>query len=307
MIWTMGEMIVEIMREKEDTTLYDADRFVGPFPSGAPAIFIDTAAKMGKKCGIIGCVGNDDFGRCLTDRLTRDGADCRFVSVSPSISTGCAFVTYFRDGSRKFIFHIGNSAAGQAKMPAEREIPESSFFHIMGCSLMSDPVFGAEIIKTMKAFQAKGAKVSFDPNIRPELLGDAGLVTEVMQEVSVFMPGVSELLMISGTDTVEKAVEKCFANPKLEIIALKNGSKGCRIFTRDGYYEMGIYPVEAKDATGAGDSFDAAFLCGLCDGKSIADCANQASAAAALNTAAFGPMEGVITPEIVNNMILQYS
>jgi len=303
MIWTMGEMIVEIMREKEDVSLYDADKFIGPFPSGAPAIFIDTAAKLGKKCGIIGCVGDDDFGRCLTDRLTLDGADCSMVSVNKNVSTGCAFVTYFNDGSRKFIFHIGNSAAGKAKMPDAEKIPESKFFHIMGCSLMSDAEFGSEIIKTMKAFKEKGAKISFDPNIRPELLGDADLVSEVMKHVNIFMPGVSELLMISGADTVEKAVEECFKNPSLEIIALKNGSKGCRIFTRDSYFEMGIYPVEVKDATGAGDSFDAAFLCGLCDGKSIEYCAKQASAAAALNTAAFGPMEGKITPAIVKEMI----
>ena len=40
-IWTMGEMIVEIMREKENEPLDKAGVFRGPYPSGAPAIFID--------------------------------------------------------------------------------------------------------------------------------------------------------------------------------------------------------------------------------------------------------------------------
>ena len=169
MIWTMGEMIVEIMRETEDVTLKEAGRFLGPFPSGAPAIFIDTAAKMGHRAGIIGCVGDDEFGRCLTDRLTGHGVDCRYVQIDRTVSTGCAFVTYFSDGSRKFIFHLGNSAAGKARMPeiferaelsgkpeirgeSERtgtqetpEIPACEYFHIMGCSLMADKTFGEEI------------------------------------------------------------------------------------------------------------------------------------------------------------------
>ena len=33
-IWTMGEMIVEIMREKENEPLDKAGVFRGPYPSG---------------------------------------------------------------------------------------------------------------------------------------------------------------------------------------------------------------------------------------------------------------------------------
>ena len=74
-IWTMGEMIVEIMREKENEPLDKAGVFRGPYPSGAPAIFIDTVARLGHKGGIIGGVGKDDFGKCLLDRLKSDGVD----------------------------------------------------------------------------------------------------------------------------------------------------------------------------------------------------------------------------------------
>lgn len=301
MIWTMGEIIVEIMRNQENASLSDAGVFMGPYPSGAPAIFIDTAARMGYKTGIIGGVGNDDFGKCLINRLEKDGVDCSNIITNSSVSTGCAFVTYFDDGSRRFIFHIGNSAAAKAVCPDE--VPSADYFHIMGCSLMSDEVFGNEIIKAMKKFRAKGAKISFDPNVRPELLGNAELIKEVMSVTSVLLPGVEELLTISGKTTIEEAVKSCFENENLEIIALKNGSKGCKIFTRDNYFEMGVYKIEPVDATGAGDCFDATFLCGLCDGKSIEECAKQASAAAALNTAAFGPMEGKISPDTVKELM----
>ena len=58
---------------------------------------------------------------------------------------------------------------------------------------------------------------------------------------------------------------------------------------------MSVYPVTQVDATGAGDSYDAAFVCGLAEGKSLKDAARMGAAAGALNAAAFGPMEGDIS------------
>ena len=71
--------------------------------------------------------------------------------------------------------------------------------------------------------------------------------------------------------------------------------------------EMGVYKVEQVDATGAGDSYDAAFLCGLAEGKSLKEAAQMGAAAGALNAAAFGPMEGNISPETVAEMIRKNS
>lgn len=299
----MGEMIVEIMRDKVDQPLDKAGVFLGPYPSGAPAIFIDTAARLGQKAGIISGVGCDDFGKNLLDRLNADGVDTSLVLQDPTCSTGCAFVMYYSNGDRKFIFHIGNTPAAKAKAP--EEVPAADFFHVMGCSLMANDEFGAEIVKTAKKFREKGAKISFDPNIRPELMGGADTPKQILEMTSVFLPGVAELKMMAGCDTVEESVAKCFENPVLEIIALKRGSKGCTIYTREGSTDFGIYPITPVDATGAGDSFDAAFLCGLVDGKPMMDCIRQATSAASLNTAAFGPMEGKISPETVAELIAQ--
>ena len=66
-VWTMGEILIEVMRPKVDMELYKAGEFLGLFPSGAPAIFIDTVARLGHTPGIISGVGEDDFGRTLKD------------------------------------------------------------------------------------------------------------------------------------------------------------------------------------------------------------------------------------------------
>jgi len=304
----MGELLAEIMRPRVGMTLSEIGDFTGPFPSGAPGNFIDTVVKLGHKGGIISGVGDDDFGRCITDRLERDGVDCRYVLKSGNNSTAVAFVTYFDDGSRKFIFHIGNTPVAEARAPDMAGIGEVNYFHMMGCSLMAAPSLYSEMIKAMRGFAAKGAKISFDPNIRPELLKGRPLesiIGPVMELCNVLMPGVEELKLISGCETVESGVKKLFENPALEYIALKRGGDGCTIYTGadDKGFDFGIYKVEVRDPTGAGDSFDAGFLCGLCEGLSIEETVKMATAAAALNTAAFGPMEGDISRETVRAMI----
>ncbi len=302
----MGEMLVEIMRTDEDAQLYNPGLFKGPFPSGAPAIFIDTVARLGHKAAIIGGVGEDDFGKNILDRLRKDGVDCNYVMKSRERATGVAFVTYFKDGSRKFIFHMGNTPAVEAKAPEVGTFKDVKYMHIMGCSLMANKEFAQEILKTMRMLVSYGAKISFDPNIRKELFSDNSLyevVNEVLRNTSVFLPGVEELLLLSGEKNVESAVKKCFENSKLEILALKNGAKGSTIYTRDKVVEMGVYKVKQLDATGAGDCFDGGFIAGLVEGKDILEAAKMGAAAGALNAAAFGPMEGNISKEAVGQMI----
>ena len=306
-IMTMGEMIVEIMRSEVDQPLNQPGVFKGPYPSGAPAIFIDTVARLGHKAAIVGGVGQDDFGDCRLGRLRGEGVDCSHVIQHDRISTGCAFVMYRSDGERKFIFHIGNTPAVLAPSPEAEALEGLKFFHIMGCSLMADTAFGRRIVQTMHAAKAAGAKISFDPNVRPELMKDpqaAELIHEVLQNTNIFLPGKSELKTLAGEQEIERAVAALFAaHPGMEIIALKNGKKGCIIYTREEQLSFGIYAIPPVDATGAGDSFDGAFLCGLLEGKSLADCAKLATAAASLNTGAFGPMEGAISRENVHKLI----
>ena len=159
--------------------------------------------------------------------------------------------------------------------------------------------------------QAQGTKISFDPNVRMEHLTNPkkssesfAIINEMLSITNIFEPGIDELKLVTGVDDVEAAVNKCFENPNLEILLLKMGSEGSRVYTKDGQrVEQGLYKVKSVDATGAGDTSNGAFLCGLLEGKSIEDCAKMAAAAGALNVAAFGPMEGKISSENVQSMI----
>jgi tagatose kinase len=305
-IWTMGEMLVEIMRPRAGMVLDQAEVFLGPFPSGAPAIFIDTVARLGHTAGIIGGVADDEFGRCILDRLSLDGVDVRFVKKYPDRATAVAFVTYLEDGSRKFIYHIDGTPATMAKFPPAAALGAPSFFHVMGCSLMTNDAFRAEIFSAAECFYKQGSRISFDPNIRPELLRGKELmevIGPVLNRAAVVLPGEAELRLLGEDENLETAAGKLFENPILEIVVLKQGSRGATVFTRSGAIQIPAFPVQEVDPTGAGDCFDAGFLCGLLEGKPPKECAKIGAAAGALNAAAFGPMEGKISPEDVWEII----
>jgi sugar/nucleoside kinase (ribokinase family) len=102
---------------------------------------------------------------------------------------------------------------------------------------------------------------------------------------------------------VEENVAALFSSTPIEIIVVKRGKQGATVYSRadlageviGGGVDVPAYVVDEVDPTGAGDCFDAGFLCGLLEGLSLKGCAEVASAAGALNAGAFGPMEGKIS------------
>jgi len=73
-IATLGEILVEFVSHQRTCALEQIADYSGPYPSGAPAIFLDQAARMGAPTEMIGGVGNDGFGRCILERLQDDAA-----------------------------------------------------------------------------------------------------------------------------------------------------------------------------------------------------------------------------------------
>ena len=56
-IVAIGEILVEIMATRIGQTFLEPGLFAGPYPSGAPAIFADQAARVGAATALISCVG----------------------------------------------------------------------------------------------------------------------------------------------------------------------------------------------------------------------------------------------------------
>ena len=198
-IMTMGEILVEIMATRIGQSFRQAGTLVGPYPSGAPAIYLDQVAKLGFPCGIIGCVGNDDFGWVNIDRLKQDGADTSTITMLKNATTGSAFVTYKESGDRDFVFNIVNSASGQLApgMVDENVLKGCTHFHVMGSSLFSAQIIEA-MIKAIQIVKAQGGTISFDPNIRKEMLAIPEMrdaLGRILALTDVFLPSGDEVTL----------------------------------------------------------------------------------------------------------------
>lgn len=291
---SMGNMLVEIMRTGLDKPLSLPAEFVGPFPSGDTVIYIDTVARLGRRAGFIGAVGPDDFGRCLLDRFARDGVDSSCVEVLPGHTTGVAFVAYFKDGSRKFIYHWRHAAAGQLNPGFVHAgyFALTRWLHLTGCNLAITEAARAACLEAMRCLPA-GARVSFDPNIRPEVLSVEeirGLVGPVIDRADVIVPSMGEAAMLTGCSSDEEGCRHWAGLGKL--VVLKQGARGCRIFQGQSDFEVTGFAVKEVDPTGAGDSFCAGLTVALLDGLELSNAGRFANAVGALAVTKMGPMEG---------------
>ncbi|GBR01494.1 sugar kinase [Asaia lannensis] len=294
-IVTIGEIVVEIMAETQGTGFLEPIALKGPYPSGAPAIFIDQVARLGVECGIVSAVGRDDFGALNIERLKRDGVDISAILSVDSYATGSAFVRYRPDGSRDFVYNIRQSACSQTGLheAARGLLKRATHVHVMGSSLFSFPIIDA-VTTAVHQVKAQGGTVSFDPNIRKEMLDipDMRAALQLMlQECDIFLPSGPELLLFSSGVTHEEAIAEILDMGVSEIV-LKQGSEGATCFSADKTLHSAPFAVEEIDPTGAGDCFGATYVTCRLLGKEREESLRYACASGARAVSFFGPMEG---------------
>ncbi len=295
-ILVLGDVLVEVMRKELDQPLSRPADFVGPFPSGAALIFIDAAARLGGSTGAIGVAGADDFGDCVVNRLVADGVDTTYLRRAPGYTTGIAFVAYRSDGSRKFVFHLPQAAASLLG-PDDVDptyVAGVKFLHITGSVMtMSDSARQA-CYKAVEIVKRAGGRVSFDPNLRPELMG-IDKVREICRPIldacDLLLPSGEEAAMLTGDTDAASACRHLLARG-LPMIALKQGARGSTVFTRGEEITVPSIEVTEVDPTGAGDCYGGAFVVGLLEGWELPRVARFANVVGALSVQQKGPMEG---------------
>ena len=279
---TIGEILVEIMAEERGPGFREPVHLRGPFPSGAPAIFIDQVAKLGQPCRIISCVGDDDFGWVNLERLARDGVDVSGVERRSDQVTGSAFVRYRPDGNRDFVFNIKNSACGQLRWTdtTAELLAGCAHLHVSGASLFSAQIVEM-VTKAIATVKGNGGTISFDPNIRKEVTKDPQVraaLGAMLASCDIFLPSGDELTLLTRATTAQAAVEEILGLGVTAIV-VKNGAQGCTYHDANGSQNAPGYAVEELDPTGAGDCFGATFITCRLQGRSVSECLDYANAA----------------------------
>lgn len=294
-ILVIGEVLVEIMADTQGNGFLEPIPLTGPFPSGAPAIFADQAARIGQPVALISAIGNDDFGHVNLERLKRDRVDISGIHIDSDRPTGSAFVRYRTDGSRDFVFNIRQSASGilHETDSVTHLVATADHIHVMGTSLSSRE-FVAFNIKAAKAIRARGGTVSFDPNLRKEMLdapGVADAMARIIALTDLYLPSDAELTLLTRADDKDGAIAELL-HIGIKAIVHKQGAQGASYYAANERVTMNAFPVEEVDPTGAGDCFGATFTSLWLRNLPPAECLKFAAAAGALAVTKRGPMEG---------------
>jgi len=305
----LGEMLVEIMRAEVGVPHIVPGLYKGPYPSGAPAIFIDSVARMGSPIGVtsgyIGVVGNDDFGLCITQKLAKDGVDISQVRIDKTKTTGAAFVQYNKDGSRKFIFSAG--AAGQT---CPDDINKTFFkgiknLHIMGSALSISETSRDACYKALKVAKESNPDVvvSFDPNLRAEMMPIETIIKickPILDATTVLLPSGEEAEMLAGVKGEDAACKELLKRgPKM--VVLKRAKNGSRVYSGSKVVDQPSFKVKEIDPTGAGDSFGGAFMVGYIKNTPFEENLRFANAVGAMKVTSFGPM-----PDHSRNDVIEF-
>ena len=274
-------------------------------PGGAPGNAAVGLAKLGRSVAMLSKVGDDAFGRLLTDTIAKAGASVEAIVVSPTNLTGVAVVTLDAEGDRDFLFYR-QDCADVNYAPADVRadlIREARILHVNSLVLAS-PVSASAQRHAMALAQAAGVLISVDPNLRPLLWKSREAMIAAAREVvavaNILKIGEDELQIITGIADTEAALATLW-HDGLRVAAITRGASGATILTGTARASVRGIAVKVVDTTGCGDSFMAAFLTGLLDSEmdlsaeSLAAIGRFACSAGAITATAAGGMDAMPT------------
>jgi 2-dehydro-3-deoxygluconokinase len=282
----LGEPLIEFNRPKEG----DGRTWLQGFGGDSQNVAI-AAARQGASTGYLTSVGQDWMGDAFLDLWKSEGVDASRVTRHPTAPTGVSFVTHTAAG-HKFDYLRKNSAASLMTPDtlATDYIAGARVFHLSAIGQAISDSARATCDSAIAAAKKAGVKVSYDTNLRLRLW-DLGLARQVIDATiarcDIALPSLDDSQQLTGLKDPQ-AIADHYLGLGAPLVALKMGSEGSLIATRERQIRIPPLEVEAVDATGAGDTFDGAFLTRLLAGDDPETAAHYANVAAALSTTGYG-------------------
>ena len=254
----LGELLIDFI---EYGTSDQGNPLLEANPGGAPCNVLAMLAKLGKKVAFIGKVGDDRFGRQLTQAVQAAGIDTRNLIVDKEVHTTLAFVEKLPNGDRDFSFYR-NPGADMMLTSAEVQkelIQASRIFHFGTLSSTHEGVRQATR-DAIAIAKDNGLIVTFDPNLRPPLwknLEDARAeIAYGMSQCDVLKISDNEMEFMTGTTDYDAGVEILRKSYDIPLILVTLGPNGSRAYYKDKIVTAAPFLSENTiETTGAGDSF----------------------------------------------------
>ena len=241
-----------------------ADVVLGPggrqraHPGGSPANVALGLARLGRAVHLATRIGRDEYGQLLQNHLEGSGVRLTPGSVDDA-PTSTATARLDEDGSASYCFDL--------VWDPPRLRPPAGMGHLHIGSVAATLAPGAARVGALVGASRTECTVSYDPNLRPALLGPPGherpRVERLVADADVVKASAEDLCWLyPGREPEAVAVDWARSGPAL--VVLTRGSQGADAYWgADGRQSVAARPVQVADTIGAGDAFMAGLLAGL--------------------------------------------
>jgi len=268
---------------KEDEEGFVKD--VRLYPGGSAANTIVGLARLNVETAYIGKIGDDGEGRILLKDFEREGVGTELI-VRGKGRSGSAMIFVDDAGNRAILVDPGvNDTLKYEEIDVDKA-KKYGLVHLTSFICKN----GLDSLNSQKRIVEEFESVSFDPGMP---YAERGLndMEKILKHTTIFLPSRQEIEILFGVD-YKTAAERCL-DMGIEVVAVKLGSKGCWVKSKDREVEVKPFSVKVVDTTGAGDAFNAGFIYGFLRGKSIEECGRMGNYVASMCIQKFGAREGL--------------
>jgi len=248
-------------------------------------------ARLGVKVGIFSRIGADPFGAFLLKELKEARVDTSGVKTDRKAFTSFTYVAVFPGGERAFLHTIGANAEFRLSDIDFSQLHGAKIVHVAG-SLVLPSFDGEPTRRFLSRCRRMGLLTSLDLVWNDRIRNWAKVLEPCFPYLDFFEPNLDEAQRICGLKDYRR-VARWLRDKGCRTVVLKMGTRGSYLLSDDEEAVIPAYRVKAVDATGAGDAFDAGFLCGILRGKSPVEAARLGNAVGAFCVQAVGCTTGI--------------
>jgi sugar/nucleoside kinase (ribokinase family) len=250
------------------------------------AIFAHNLSRLGSRVGFVTRVGADPLGQIALDRLAEGGVDVtRVRRADGSTNTGLS-VILARERNRNILTYPGTMNEMCYEDLDFDYLRDGRHFHLS--SFFLHRALRPRIAELFAAMKQAGLTTSLDINDDPEDRWDGDL-DPVLGRVDVILLNEREAKKLARADALNEAAGRIARRVPLAVVKL--GQRGAMARRGGEAWQAAGIVVQAVDAVGAGDSFDAGFIHQYVQGADVETCLRSGNLAGALSVTRAGGTE----------------
>ncbi|HZL83448.1 MAG TPA: carbohydrate kinase [Candidatus Deferrimicrobium sp.] len=269
-----GEILLDFLSKDVGKGLADSMLFEKR-PGGSIFNVAIGLRRLGVPASLLTKLGGDEFSQGLMSVITEEKINTECLRRDPDLKTTLAFVALNEEGKPEFRFYRDHAADTKLTVSEVEHINPQDYalYHFGSIALLEKPASDAYLEMLEKFHEAK-ILTSFDPNVRPSLIGDKTTFVQMFDRicgmVDIIKMSDDDLKYVTGLADVTEGL-KMIRSTADALVLITLGKNGAMVSYKGACWRVPTFnSVKVIDTTGCGDSFMAATIAGLLNGGDLA-------------------------------------